>query len=207
MPLFDFHHHHQNTFGIYNKPLLTSDYEDFFSVGIHPKDINEDWQYTFENVKIQSKNPKCLTLGECGLDGLINVDLKIQKEVFLKHIEWANYIKKPITIHCVKRFSELIQFVKLAHVPLIIHGFNKKRTVFDEMVKHGFYLSFGKALLHNVSLQNTFYDCPLERFFLESDDSDVDIQLIYQKAAEIKGLSLEVIEYQIRKNLDNITKL
>lgn len=207
MFLFDFHHHHENQFGIYNKPLVEDFYEGYYSVGIHPKDISNNWKSTLNFLKIQAEKSNCLTIGECGLDGLIEVNLDLQKEVFKEHIILANYLKKPLTIHCVKRFSELIPFKKTSSVPMIIHGFNKKQNIFREMIQHGFYLSFGKALLQNVSLQNSFKECPIDQFFLETDDSQISILEIYQKAAELKGLSLEEIQNQIKFNLENITRI
>lgn len=205
MILFDFHHHNrENTYGIYNlepKEIVT---EKKFSVGIHPKDIDENWEENFEKIKEISLLPNCVAIGECGLDGLISVNENLQKEVFEKHILWANQIKKPVIIHCVKRFSEIIPFQKIAEIPLVIHGFNKKKTIADEMLKHGFYLSFGKSVLHSLSLQSILKEFPLEKMFLETDDANFNIEELYQKTAEIKGISIENLHNKILKNLESL---
>lgn len=206
MILFDFHHHNrENTYGIYNlepKEIVT---EKKFSVGIHPKDIDENWEENFEKIKEISLLPNCVAIGECGLDGLISVNENLQKEVFEKHILWANQIKKPVIIHCVKRFSEIIPFQKTAKIPLVIHGFNKKKTIADEMLKHGFYLSFGKSVLHSLSLQSILKEFPLEKIFLETDDANFNIKELYQKTAEIKGISIENLHNKILKNLESLS--
>jgi TatD DNase family protein len=205
MILFDFHHHNrENTYGIYNlepKEIVT---EKKFSVGIHPKDIDENWEENFEKIKEISLLPNCVAIGECGLDGLISVNENLQKEVFEKHILWANQINKPVIIHCVKRFSEIIPFQKIAEIPLVIHGFNKKKTIADEMLKHGFYLSFGKSVLHSLSLQSILKEFPLEKMFLETDDANFNIEELYQKTAEIKGISIENLHNKILKNLESL---
>lgn len=205
MILFDFHHHNrENTYGIYNlepKEIVT---EKKFSVGIHPKDIDENWEENFEKIKEISLLPNCVAIGECGLDGLISVNENLQKEVFEKHILWANQIKKPVIIHCVKRFSEIIPFQKIAEIPLVIHGFNKKKTIADEMLRHGFYLSFGKSVLHSLSLQSILKEFPLEKMFLETDDANFNIEELYQKTAEIKGISIENLHNKILKNLESL---
>ena len=205
MILFDFHHHNrENTYGIYNlepKEIVT---EKKFSVGIHPKDIDENWEENFEKIKEISLLPNCVAIGECGLDGLISVNENLQKEVFEKHILWANQIKKPVIIHCVKRFSEIIAFQKTAKIPLVIHGFNKKKTIADEMLRHGFYLSFGKSVLHSLSLQSILKEFPLEKMFLETDDANFNIEELYQKTAEIKGISIENLHNKILKNLESL---
>ncbi len=203
MIFFDFHHHKSNnSYGIYNLDLGENFSEGNFSVGIHPKDIDENWQESLEKVKEISLQKNCLAIGECGLDALIGIDENLQKKVFEVQILWANEINKPVIIHCVKRFQELIPFQKLAKVPLIIHGFNKKKSVAEEMLKHGFYLSFGKSVLHNLSLQTIVKDFPLEKMFLETDDADFDIAELYQKVAELKKISLEKLQKQISKNLE-----
>lgn len=206
MILFDFHHHNrENTYGIYNlepKKIVT---DKKFSVGIHPKDIDENWEENFEKIKEISLLPNCVAIGECGLDGLISVNENLQKEVFEKHILWASQINKPVIIHCVKRFSEIIPFQKTAKIPLVIHGFNKKKTIADDMLRHGFYLSFGKSVLHSLSLQSILKEFPLEKMFLETDDANFNIEELYQKTAEIKGISIENLHNKILKNIESLS--
>lgn len=205
MILFDFHHHNrENTYGIYNLEPKEIVIEKKFSVGIHPKDIDENWEENFEKIKEISLLQNYVAIGECGLDGLISVNENLQKEVFEKHILWANQINKPVIIHCVKRFSEIIPFQKIAEIPLVIHGFNKKKTIADEMLRHGFYLSFGKSVLHNLSLQSILKEFPLEKIFLETDDANFNIEELYQKTAEIKGISIENLHNKILKNLESL---
>ena len=203
MNFFNFHHHNpQIAYGIYNSTPEEKIPEHYFSVGIHPQNIHEQWENDLENLKMISQNPKCLAIGECGLDALVNIDENHQKKVFEAQFIWANQIQKPVIIHCVKRFQELIPFQKIAKVPMIIHGFNKKKAIADEMLKHGFYLSFGKSVLHNLSLQTSLKEIPLEKIFLETDDADFDIAELYQKASEIKEIPVEKLQEQISKNLE-----
>jgi TatD DNase family protein len=205
MNLFNFHHHTLgNFYGIYNLELGENVPESYFSVGIHPKDIDENWEKHFEAFKKISLQDNCLAIGECGLDSLIDIDANLQKTVFERQILWANEIQKPVIIHCVKWFQELIPFQKLAEVPLIIHGFNKKKSVADEMLKHGFFLSFGKSVLYNLSLQSILKEIPIDKIFLETDDTDFDIAELYQKVSEIKEISLEELQKKISENLQSI---
>ena len=205
MNLFNFHHHTLgNFYGIYNLELGENVPESYFSVGIHPKNIDENWEKHFEAFKKISLQDNCLAIGECGLDALIDIDANLQKTVFERQILWANEIQKPVIIHCVKWFQELIPFQKLAEVPLIIHGFNKKKSVADEMLKHGFFLSFGKSVLYNLSLQSILKEIPIDKIFLETDDADFDIAELYQKVSEIKEISLEELQKKISENLQSI---
>lgn len=205
MDFFDFHHHNKNSIlGIYNLDLENTPPDHYFSAGIHPQDIqpeNLDNQFEW----LQSVNTEnCFAIGECGLDGIISVDMKIQEDVFLRQIQLANEEKKPLIIHCVRKFYEVISFRKKSEQAMIIHGFNKKQSVADDLLKNNFYLSFGKAVLYHLSLQDTLKTVPLDKLFLETDNDDFDIRELYQKVSEIKKISIEQLQQQIVENLDTI---
>jgi Tat protein secretion system quality control protein TatD with DNase activity len=89
-----------------------------------------------------------VAIGECGLDRNIDLPLDIQTSIFKRHIELAETLQKPLVIHCVRAFSELIALKKntKSTVPWIIHGFHKKEEVFQQLLKHDFYFSFGAAM-------------------------------------------------------------
>ena len=202
MTYFDFHHHHfEKETGIYNLGFNGGKPNGFFSAGIHPhssaEKVEEQVDWLFE----VSKHKDCLAIGECGLDGLINIDDKIQNKVFQQQIELANEINKPLIIHCVRRFLQLIPFRKLAKVPMVIHGFNKRKTIGDELQKHDFYLSFGKSVLQNVNLQEFVKQFPTEKLFLETDAEGLEIELLYQKVADLKSMKVENLVLQIEDNL------
>ena len=94
--------------------------------------------------------------------------------------------------------------MRLAKVPMIIHGFNKKRTIADELLAKGFYLSFGKSVIYQVYLQEILKAVPFNRIFLETDTADFDIVELYYRVAEIKGLSVENLQEIITENFKNI---
>ena len=204
MSNFNFHHHFATDFGIYNLNYGEKAPDFPFSAGIHPKDISADFDSQFSWLMKISEDKNCVAIGECGLDKLVEANLNRQKEVFVKQIHLANDLQKPIVIHCVRQFHELPNFKKIASVPLIIHGFNKRETIGNELLGKGFYFSFGKSLLQNVDLQLFFKNISLDKLFLETDAAEINIDLIYQKAAEIKNLSIEKLNDIIKENLKKI---
>lgn len=205
MDFFDFHHHKKNMpNGIYNLDIEQIQTDIPYSIGIHPKDIDlnaVDRQFEWMKNRV-SEN--CLAIGECGLDSFVETDQKIQEDVFLRQIQFANEVKKPMIIHCVRKFYEVISFKKYAEQPMIIHGFNKKERIAEDLLKNNFYLSFGKAVLYNLSLQNTLKITPLDKIFLETDNDDFSLEELYEKVSEIKGISLENLNKQIAENLETI---
>lgn len=202
MTYFDFHHHHfQKTTGIYNLGVEETPPNLYFSAGIHPNLTMHYTEQQFNWLNEITKHKNCIAIGECGLDGLINIADELQEDLFERQIELANERNKPLIIHCVRRFPQLIHFRKKAKVPMIVHGFNKRKTIGEELKKHDFYLSFGKSVLQNVNLQEFVKEFPTEKIFLETDDEDFDLQLLYQKVGELKSLSVENLQSQIERNL------
>jgi len=205
MEFFDFHHHDFNKKnGIYNLKLNEIPPANYFSAGIHPQDISDRFEEDFLWLKTIVKSENCVAIGECGLDGLVEIDENLQHEIFQKQIELANEIRKPIIIHCVKRFSQLIQFKKKSKVPMIVHGFNKRKTIGDEMLKNDFCLSFGKSALYNVNLQDFLKEIPIDQLFLETDSADFEIKDLYYKIAELKSCRIEDFQKKIKENLKNL---
>lgn len=205
MEFFDFHHHKKNIRdGIYNLDIEGIPPDFPYSIGIHPNDID------VINISLQLSwmksmmLPNCFAVGECGLDSMVPIDQKIQEEVFLRQIEIANEVKKPIIIHCVRKFYEVISFRKKSSQAMIIHGFNKKQQIATDLLTNNFYLSFGKAVLYNLSLQDILKNIPLDRLFLETDNEDFKIEELYLKVSEIKEISMEQLNEQILENLHTI---
>ncbi|MDY3363729.1 TatD family hydrolase [Riemerella anatipestifer] len=204
---FNFHHHNPTEFGIYNLPKENYSHQDYFSIGVHPMDITSYYEKTLLNIKIIAQHEKCIAIGECGLDALLPIDEHLQAEVFKLHIELAKTLKKPLIIHCIKRHNEVARLCKNLDIPVIFHGFNKNKNIANMLLEKGFYLSFGTALFKNLSLQNVFIETPLERIFLETDDSSDNIEQVYMKAAELKQLSIQELKSRIENNILNALKL
>ncbi len=200
----DIHHHFLGRKGVYNLDFREDVPQIPFSVGLHPKDIDENAELYLDRVRDVSKNPLCWAVGECGLDSLVSVPISEQERVFEAQILLANEIHKPVIIHCVRRFSELLRFSKIAKTPLIVHGFNKKKSIADDLLKRGFYLSLGKVLLYSESLQGLVKDLPLDRVFLETDVWEEEVSLLYEQFARLKNISIEVLQEQIKKNIKKV---
>ena len=205
MNFFDFHHHDADRkSGIYNLKFNEEIPEIFFSAGIHPNALSSGLEKQLLWLQEISVAENCVAIGECGLDGLIDVDEELQEKAFLAHIEIANSVKKPLIIHCVKRFSQLLKFRKMSKVPMIVHGFNKRKTIGDDLLKNGLCLSFGKSVLYNVNLQDFVKHLPIEKLFLGTDSADFEIKELYQKVADLKNMRLEDLSEKIKNNLQNL---
>ncbi|MCP2024900.1 TatD DNase family protein [Flavobacterium sp. HSC-32F16] len=208
MEFFNFHTHQFtnqfNTLELVNQyPQEFDESIPYYSIGIHPWYIKED-QIDLElkiiEDKLQSEN--CLAIGECGLDKRIEIPLEQQIIVFEKQLALAEKYKKPVVIHCVAAFQEITAVKKKLKisVPMIIHGFSKNKQLAEQLIKDGFYLSFGKYLLKNPDLKTVFQNIPNDRFFLETDTIEENIELVYNLASEYKGITVKELQGIISSN-------
>lgn len=169
------------------------------SVGLHPwfaKIDHLDQQMKYLSVVANQTNVK--QIGECGLDRLRGDNLENQIIILEKQIELAERINKPLILHCVKCFAELIVIKDRlkVKVPMIIHGFNKNEELGKQLLDKGFLLSFGLTTLKENAgatklIQST------NNFFLETDDADISIEEIYQAAAILKKCTVDELKARI----------
>ncbi|OXA90999.1 TatD family hydrolase [Flavobacterium hercynium] len=180
-----------------------------YSIGIHPWYIQEDTidaDLKIMEEKLQSAN--CLAIGECGLDKRIDIPLELQISVFKKQLILAEQYNKPVVIHCVAAFQEVIALKKemKISVPMVIHGFSKNSQVASQLLKEGFYISFGKYLLRNPDLETVFKEIPNDRFFLETDTIEETIQQVYDVAASYKNIEIKKLQNIISSNFVAVFK-
>ena len=212
MEFFNFHtHQYINQPGVLELvnqyPREFNDSIPFYSIGIHPWYITEDQidiDLKIIEEKLQTEN--CLAIGECGLDKRIEIPLELQISVFEKQLALAEKYKKPVVIHCVAAFQELIAIKKKMKisVPMIVHGFSKNGQLAVQLIKEGFYISFGKYLLKNTELKTVFKAVPNDCFFLETDTADENIQKVYDLASEYKEISIKELKDIISGNFKSV---
>jgi TatD DNase family protein len=181
----------------------------FYSYGIHPWYIKNNYEEMLDRMHLVSRDRRCIAIGECGLDKLVNIDIELQTKIFKEQVQIANELDKPLVIHCVKAFNELIHVLKENHnkVPVIIHGFNNNQNIAQALLKEGMYLSFGKALLtFGSNAAEAIKNVGRNNFFLETDDADISIKYIYHKAAELLGIDVEILQEQLKRNFQKVFK-
>lgn len=176
----------------------------WFSVGIHPWYINENkTDVLLEQMEQLALSDNIKLIGECGLDRLKGAPLGLQQKVFEAQIRIAEKVKKPLIIHCVRCFSELLEIKKRLSpkVPMVIHGFNNKLEVGNQLLNAGFFFSIGSAILKPGSNAAKFLiSLPDNRLFLETDDNEYSIEEVYEAATAIRNSTLNQLKDTIFAN-------
>ncbi|MEZ4986942.1 MAG: TatD family hydrolase [Saprospiraceae bacterium] len=88
-------------------------------------------------------DPRCLALGECGLDKLKGPAMSIQIAILEQQLELADRHRKSVVIHCVRAYDPLLQVKKqFPNIPnWVIHGYARHDILAKSLVDQGFYLS------------------------------------------------------------------
>lgn len=181
----------------------------FFSVGLHP------WK-----IKTKEENNRALLMmedaleldhvifvGECGLDKLVEPGLDEQMRIFEAQAFMAEEYQKPLVIHCVKAMNEVMECYKKNRptVPWIFHGYNGSLETTRQLAEMNFLFSFGEMLLReNSRAVESFQFLPLDKIFFETDEFERHVEKIYQRGAELKNISLEMIKEEIWENFNRL---
>lgn len=168
------------------------------SVGIHPWDISSNIEKQLSIVSQSAANKNVIAIGECGFDLLKSSSTADeQMQTFASHIQISERVEKPLIIHLVKGQDYLIKASKIfPHKQAwIIHGFRGKPTQAQQLLTAGFYISLGEHFN-----KETAETVPLERLFIESDESNLTIEKIYEKIASVKRCTIEILAQEIANN-------
>lgn len=180
--------------------------EGSFSIGLHPWYLS-DWEEKTGELQALADHPHVLAIGECGLDKVCDTPWTVQLAALNMQIVLANAVKKPLVIHCVRAYSEVSTALLATpvSVPVIFHGFNKRWEVAAPLLAKGWYLSFGSAILHSDgAAAAVLAQVPAAQFFLETDDADVSIADIYERAAALRNTTVNALTLQLEENFKNV---
>lgn len=151
------------------------------------------------------KQPGLIAIGETGLDKVCTADFQQQKLLFELHLEFAENHHKPLIIHAVKSWNDLILYLKHTKVPFILHGYSGGTELTKQLIDLGCYFSVGKSILKiSPRFREAFKVIPLTSLFLETDDSPVNIKEIYQEAAKIADIPFDQFKNQIYNNFKTL---
>jgi len=175
----------------------------FYSLGVHPWYIPETtiWPQIIKEMEGLLNRPEIIAIGECGIDTLATPSIEKQIQLFRLQIGLSETLKKPVIIHCVKAWNEIIDLhnkLKPSQ-PWIIHGFRGKPQLAESLLKHGLHISVNMHCpqkLPEVMTSN--------HILVETDDSKVTIQDVYTQISNIWKIKPEILKEQICKNFRQI---
>lgn len=184
----------------------STDYQRFSS-GVHPWHIVGKPGNEIALITQYLQHVNFVAIGEIGLDKARTENLEEQLTVFEEQLKLAANYHKPVIIHCVKAYSELLAMRKKhPSGTWIIHDFNSNDYVAGELIRAGCYLSFGRNFRKEGSRANRYFEfIPTDKIFLETDDDNtISISDVYTLAADKLAMPLPELQQRIIKNFNTV---
>ncbi len=149
----------------------------YFAVGVHPYDAKNYDRSTLEKYVT---HPKCIAIGECGLDYFrlpegeeeIEAEKKLQKEVFRDQILWAKVLKKPLIVHIRESSEDCLALLEkyAGEEGGVLHCYNANESLL-KLADRNFYYGIGGVLTFKNAkkLINVYPKIPKDRLLIETD--------------------------------------
>ena len=200
------------------------------SLGIHPLDVSGivtesaglaisekiDFDEEFEFIK--TKKDKIVALGEFGLDfkyPLTQEKITLQKEIFLKFLDLAEKIKKPVILHSRKAEKEVLDILPSFKLKVCLHCFTGRKSLILRAASAGYYFSIPPIIQRLQHFQMLVSEVGIEQILTETDspwlapflsliNEPANVKFAIEKIAEIKKISSEALSKKIWENFEKI---
>ncbi len=188
---------------------LANQYDEIYAaIGFHPTDIDGVSEDDYNEVMSHINDPKVVCVGEIGLDYHWVKDpaqREKQKEWFIKQIEFANKVKKPISIHNREAFEDCLNILK-KHKPLyggVMHCYSGSVELLKDVLDLGLYIGLdGPLTFTNAKTPKEVCEVvPLDRLVVETDSPYLSPHPLRGTVNEPKNIALVIDEITNLKGL------
>ena len=195
---------------------LAKEFPNFFAqVGVHPSDVDKMGEDDLAEIEILAKD--AVAIGEIGLDYYWTTETKeLQKEVFIKQLQMARRLGKPVVIHNREATEDIIDILKdYTDLKVQIHCFSTDEKSLKTFMDWGFYISIGGVVTYGNGLNEKQAAAlvPIKRLMLETDSPYLTpdpyrgmrndprkIIEVARKIAEIRGMKLSKVAKWTTRN-------
>jgi len=196
----------------------------FASVGVHPcyEDVQEP---TVDELCELAQDERVVAIGETGLDYFrVEGDMTWQQDRFVRHIEAAIEVDKPLIIHTRQAAEDTMTMLKTHRADqcgAVMHCFAEDWDTAKKALDLGFYISFSGIVTFNSAktLKEVAKQVPLDRILVETDapylapvpmrgkpNQPAFVAHTAQYVADLKGIDLETLTAQTTQNFFQLFK-
>jgi len=200
---------------------LADNYEEiYFGIGVHPHSADKyDDEVGAKIYEIASTHPKCVAVGEIGLDYFYDnlPEKRVQQHAFREQIKIAKKVGKPIIVHNRDSDEDLITLLKDENdddLQAVMHCFPDSVDLLKSAMDLGFYVSFtGNITFKKSEHKEVLEQVPLDKFMIETDSPYMApvpnrgkrnepsfVTEIAKKISEVKNMKYETIVEQTIAN-------
>ena len=189
----------------------------YAAVGVHPEELGKMRQGDLERIEALCEHPKCVAVGEIGLDYYWDDTHKEeQKALFIRQLELALRKEKPVIIHDREAHGDCLDIVRrYPALRGVFHCYSGSKEMAEELLKRGWYLGFDGPITYKNARKaiEVLEICPLDRLLIETDspylspvprrgrrNDSRNLRYVVEKIAEVKGLDCEAIAESSAEN-------
>ncbi len=189
----------------------------YAAVGWHPEDMDKLSEDAFAELERLTEHPRCVAVGEIGLDYYWDSEHKDeQKALFIRQIELALRINKPVIVHDREAHGDCFDIVcRYPELRGVFHCYSGSAEMAAELLKRGWYLGFDGPITYKNARKSieVLQMCPLERIVIETDspyltpvpnrgkrNDSSNLSYVIEKIAEVKGLEPQAVEHATFEN-------
>lgn len=197
----------------------------YFTAGLHPTELSHCDISDLEGVRELCRHPKCVAVGEIGLDyHYPDTNKPLQFRFFEAQLELAHREGLPVQIHSRDSADDTLQFLKeresLLTEGFLMHCYSYSPEMCQSFLKLGAYFSFGGTSTYKKSKKprRAIEAVPAGRLLTETDspylspsskhgvfpNTPLSIPEITLNMAELKGLECDEMSRQIRSNAERL---
>ncbi|EGU48879.1 putative deoxyribonuclease YjjV [Vibrio ichthyoenteri ATCC 700023] len=153
----------------------------YYAMGFHPYFLAQQslGDIAILDAKIATRDSRCVAIGECGLDAMVDVPMALQEAFFIAQVELAQQAQLPLILHGRKTHNRLIQLLKQSRFAYggILHGFSGSYQQAKQFVDLGFYLGVGGVITYPRAnkTRQAVAQLPLSSLVLETDAPDMPL--------------------------------
>lgn len=183
----------------------------YAAVGWHPEDMDKLTDKAYAELERLAEHPKCLAIGEIGLDYYWDDTHKAeQKELFKRQIELAIRLNKPVIVHDREAHGDSLEIIRdYSELRGVFHCFSGSVEMAVELLKRGWYLGFDGPITYKNARKaiEVLEFCPLDKIVVETDspyltpvpnrgkrNDSRQLEFVVNKVAEIKGINVDEVE-------------
>ena len=183
----------------------------YAAVGWHPEDMDKLTDKAYAELERLAEHPKCLAIGEIGLDYYWDDTHKAeQKELFKRQIELAIRLNKPVIVHDREAHGDSLEIIRdYSGLRGVFHCFSGSVEMAAELLKRGWYLGFDGPITYKNARKaiEVLEFCPLDKIVVETDspyltpvpnrgkrNDSRQLEFVVNKIAEIKGINADEVE-------------
>lgn len=178
----------------------------YFTAGFHPENLENMPGDYLQKITEILKHPKCVALGEIGLDYHWDIPRDLQKRVFEEQLTLSRELNVPVVIHDREAHGDTMDLLRKYKPKGLMHCFSGSVELMREVMKLGMSISLGgvvtfKNARHSVDCAR---EVPIDRLLLETDcpylapvpnrgkrNDSRNIVYVAEKIAEIRGMDTQ----------------